>query len=1463
MNKITIAAATLTTFFRSSFYFNQKISAKNLLIIGFVIALAGVFGTPALKAQDHTAVTGSLFYGGNKIPGGSILVRRTWAGDTLTVVTDGNGDFAVDIPCRPNQPPNTYYGSSYSVLLKNGRVEFHGNYSANYCPPSEHRIIATSNPPLMTDNPQNNGPTCPRQSVGEPVNVTNGNLWLEQNDYSLPGAGESIKINRTYNSARQLSGHFGLGWSSDYDESLVIISGGDYIQLHTGNGQIIYFVNSGNNIFKSTAGDFYGRLEKNADFTYSLKLKDGRVRKFNSFGFLIELKDRNGNQTTLNYTSITSNQLSNITDNFGRTLTVTVNPNGTISGISDSLGVIATYDYYPGTLLLQTVTYNDGSKHKFEYVDKTIDGQSRNFLAVVKDAFDNVLEAHDYDSAGRAVTSEKHGGVEKYTLDYTNAGPTSINPHTVVTDALGRVAKYYFDKSKGRNVITKIEGNCNCGSGSQVTTFEHDARVNMVKQTDADGNITTNTYDANGNKLTSTDVTGTRNFTYDIYGKILTATDQMNGLTTNTYDANGNLGTVTDPLNKTTTLTYTPLGQPATIKDARNNTTTLTYNATGQLTQIKDANLKLTNYGYDARARVTSVTNALNQTTAYEYDLHNRLKKIIYPDAKFEEFTYDTAGRRTKIKDTRGFETTFGYDNAYRLTSVTDALNHATTFGYDLMSNRTSQADALGNTTNYEYDNFDRLKRVIYPPATTGATRLEERLEYDAVGNVKKRIDTMSRETVYTYDTAHRLKKTKDANLKETQFEYNNRSQTTKVTDALNQIYNFTYDPLGRQLSQTRAGTTMTYEYDAVGNRTKRTDYAGRATDYVYDNLNRLTNISYVNQSSANATYAYDDLSHLTSAANNAGTVSFTYDNRSRLKTSTDVHNRSVEYGYDGSGNRTQLKLAGAVHTAYAYDAASRLTTLTDEANQNFTFAYDNADRLISKTLPNGVASTFNYDGMSRLTELKHQKAATVLTNNDFAYNATNQISQINEHGSDFAGNFTRTRGFNYDNLDRLLLVSGYTDYPSSIIYDIYEIDRNYEYDAVGNRTMRSEGFEGDSYTYEAFNRLAATGAATYTHDSNGNRATASGSGNFTYVWDYENRMTSATSGANSVAYTYDALGRRVKRTQGANVTKFTYDGMDVVLDDENGTLTKYQNGLGIDDKLKMVTNGQARYFSADHLGSTIRLTDTSGAVVSSASYNPFGSSDDSSLTTRYQYTGREFDSFTGLYYYRARWYDAQTGRFISEDPIGFAGGDVNLYGYVRNKPLNFFDPFGLDEYSMMERLGNQQPSNRSPDEALDELQMMLCVIGLTPGIGEPFDAADGLINLGRGNFGDAVLSGTSMLPFVGIGAGITKIGNKVDNFTPKYARNKYKRLSDETAEAVKKKEPVCQYCDKNPSDTVDHIISQKQDWLKGGWRDSRQTRSERINNPSNLAGACRPCNSSKGSKPIGNGLGEWQPPAW
>jgi RHS repeat-associated protein len=1098
----------------------------------------------------------------------------------------------------------------------------------------------------------------PPKSAGRPVNVTNGNMYIEETDYRLPGIGDGLDITRTYNSKNQTAGLFGFGWSSILDESLVSY-GAKLLRLNLPDGRAVYLSRSSTALPYSPAQplNFYGQVVKNADNSYTLTFKDGRVHQFNTNGKLVSFSDRYGNTITLTLNA--SGNPTTITDASGRTITFTYDSYTKIATMSDSLGTIATYVHaFMGRLT--SVTYADGSK----YVFTDVFSGNNVYLTSVKDALNNVLESHTYDSQGRALTSEIAGnGTEHYTLNYVSATETDV------TDALNHVTKYFFDTSKGLNLVTRVEGNCSCGN-SQITTWTYDNQLNVISKTDALTHTTNYTYDTNGNRLTQTDSTGTITYNYNSFGDVLTVTDQMNGVWTNTYDAHGNLLTTKDALNNTTILTYNSQGQLQTVTDPRNHTTTFDYNTNGNLTRRTDALNNQTNIAYDTRGRIMSVTNALSQMTSYEYDLAGRLKKVIYPDTTFVLFTFDLAGRRTKIKDPRGYETNFAYDAAYRLTSETNADNKTTSYSYDLMSNVTGETDALNRTTNYEYDDFNRLKKIKYPEATVGAGRLEENFTYDLAGNLLEKKDQANRITSFCYDNANRLTTTTDPALKVTAYEYNARSQLTAVVDAINQRYEFVYDPLGSVTQNIKGTDTMSFVYDGAGNRSQRTDYNGAVTNYSYDALNHLTTISYPDTTSA--TYGFDVLSRLTTATNQNGTVTIGYDNRGRVNSVTDVFGQIVSYSYDANSNRTQLNLNGSLNASYQYDLLNRLTQLTDNASLNTIFAYDSTNKLTSRTLPNGVVSTYQYDDLNRLTRLKHAKGANTLLDFQYQFNAVNSITQM----VDNAG----THNYSYDSLGRLIG----TTHPN-------QPNESYTYDDVGNRTA---SHQGSSYSYQAFNRPVSANGTSFGYDSNGNQiAKTDASGTWIYTWDYENRLTQASqSGGVRVNYTYDALGRRVQRISTSNgTTKFVYDGPDVVrdLDGSGNAIADYLNAPGIDNKLRQTVSNTASYLLTDHLGTTRSLADATGNVISGLSYDSFGNIGSGPSSTRYTYTGRELDTDTGLMYYRARWYDQSQGRFISEDQWAF--GRINLYSYVTNNPLSYVDPLGEQDQI-------PDPANPPPD---------------------------------------------------------------------------------------------------------------------------------------------------------------------
>ena len=104
-------------------------------------------------------------------------------------------------------------------------------------------------------------------------------------------------------------------------------------------------------------------------------------------------------------------------------------------------------------------------------------------------------------------------------------------------------------------------------------------------------------------------------------------------------------------------------------------------------------------------------------------------------------------------------------------------------------------------------------------------------------------------------------------------------------------------------------------------------------------------------------------------------------------------------------------------------------------------------------------------------------------------------------------------------------------------------------------------------------------------------------------------------------------------------------------------------------------------YYQTDSLGSVTELTDSTDAVARTIVYDSYGriAQDTGGVDQPFTFTGRELDTESGLYFYRARYYDPATGRFLSEDPIGTQGRDVNLYRSVFNNPVNFVDPLGLE----------------------------------------------------------------------------------------------------------------------------------------------------------------------------------------
>jgi RHS repeat-associated protein len=1187
----------------------------------------GIFGVSGVGTRVDETVTVTIT-GGSSMSIGATLLPNTPTATFASASLNSPGSMAVSVTLQAPLPDNTSLGVAFTVspagVANAGPCSIPYGGSSVSCSATASGGITTATAVTFTPylncgcylgNPTGAPTTitvypasepslpCPspgcEAEVGSPINVMNGNVWVSQHDYSLPGLGGGLSLNRTWNSlwatfrgSQPVAGMFGDSWRSTYEESLVS-SGSNFIQYFRSNGDEWWFQANGPSYQVTNPPNEHVTLAWNgATSQYVMTFADGTQRLFNGSGYLTAILDRNGNQASVSYDA--SNRISQVTDAASRTVTF-AHANASFPALAtsatDASGTVATYSYVAGRL--SQVLYPDASQLNFAY-----DGN--NLLTSVTDAQSKVIESHTYDPSRRGLTSQRANGVDLVTVSYPSSGTTTL------TNSLSNTTNFGYSNIGLSHFVGSVTGpTCStCGAGN-TSSFAYDGRGNRTSSTDANGNTTSFTYDAMGNVLTRSNVvngsTLTWTYTYNSFGEVLTATDPLNHTTTNTYDTHGNLFTVTTPSpdgtlpGSVTTFTYDTKGELLTIKDPLNQVTTLAYYSTGLLNTITDAQSKVTTYTYDARGNRLTAKDALNNTTQFSYDAMNRLKKITYPDTTTTQFAYDTRGRRISVTDANSKVTTYGYDDADRLTSVKDAANNTTTYGYDTESNLTSIQDANLHTTGFHY-NFNRwVDRTDFPGAHS-----------------------------------------------------------------------------------------ENYGYDLAGNLTNKTDRNGHSITYAYDQLNRLRQKTYPDNSTV--IYTYDNASRLTQVSDPTGTYQFTFDNMGRLTGTTTSYsfltgrNFTASYGYDAASNRTGFTDPEGGATAFVYDTLNRLQTLTPPAafasTGNFGFSYDALSRRTQLTRPNAVTTTYGYDTLSRLLNVTYKKGTTTLDG------ATYTV--------DSAGN----------RLSRTPLPSGTaSNYGYDAIYELtgvtqgHSTTESYTYDAVGNRLS---AFHSSGWTYNSSNELTSRPSFTYTYDNDGNTLTSvTGSNTTTYAWDFENRLTSVTlpGSGGTVTFKYDPFGRRIYKSSSAGTSIFAYDGDNLVEETNNagGVVARYEQTQNIDEPLAMLRSGATSFYHADGLGSVTSLSNSAGALAQTYAYDSFGkqTSSSGSLTNAFLYTGREFDSETGLYFYRARYYDQNVGRFISEDPARLSGDSPNFYAYAQNRPTLLVDPGGLLAEIYCERLGS------------------------------------------------------------------------------------------------------------------------------------------------------------------------------
>jgi RHS repeat-associated protein len=1060
-----------------------------------------------------------------------------------------------------------------------------------------------------------------------------------------------LSLTRTFDSSRLALatryGAFGPGWNSTFELRLNLVSTTTIEARLVDGGAQYYFDDNADGVYQAVLPYSIESWVETIAGGYRRRFRAGGQEDYDSSGRIVSVTEASGVVTS--YSRDGQGRLSSVS-RLGRSITIAYadassRPWQLLDG---SGGLLAIYEYGSGNLL-EAVTYPDGSGFRYTY-------DASNRVLSVMDLEGKWIEGHTYDGSGRALTSEIGEGVERLSFSYAT-------DQTTVTDGLGNATVYDYANIRGTRRVTKVTGpcpSCGGGGGGDVQQWGYDEFGNITTYTNGLDKVWTYTYNSSGDLLTETDpLNQVTTYTYDSQGRLLTRTGPDGSVTTYTHGAAGPL-TITEKItttqDRTTTLTYNSQGSPATITDPRGKVTTLAYNSSGDLTSVSDPLTHTTSFGYDTVGRRTTVTDALNNTTTTIYDGRGQVTRITNPDSTHSDFTYDLGGRRKSVSDPLSRTTSYIYDGYGRLDSVVDALNGVTRYGYDLVSNLTSLTDAKGQTTTFEYDPYRRVKKVIYPGGAF------ETFTYDAAGRLATKVDRKNVTTTYTYDAASRL--------------------------------------IGKSYSD---GTPA-------------------------------------------VSYTYDPGGRLATAANGTDTLSWSYDLAGQLLSEASTKNAStVAYTYDLAGNRLSVSLDGQVFVSYGYDDASRLTSIT-RGTSSFGFGYDNANRRTSLSYPNGVATSYTYDILSRLTNLSAMLGQTTITQWGYTYDAAGnrtqksstdhtenysydplyRLTESNRTGSigakrwlygyDAVGNRTReqiddnviTPSHNEKNqltattVGGLLRFRGTLNEPGTVTVagkparmlsgNTFEATVNV---TPGTNTIAVVATDTSGNARTNTYQLTVSGTpATFSYDPNGNLTQkVEGSVTTTYEWNAENQLKRVLQNGNEVArYAYDPLGRRVEKVAGATTTTWTYDAQNILREVSGTSSLKYVHGPGIDEPVAQEDGtGVLTYYHADGLGSVVKATNAAGAVVTSKRYDAFGNLE-LGAANGFAFTGREWDSETGLYAYRARYYDPKIGRFLSEDPLGFVSG-MNFYTYVDNSPVSFVDPLGRAKRPPTHRVGPPNPN--------------------------------------------------------------------------------------------------------------------------------------------------------------------------
>ena len=912
---------------------------------------------------------------------------------------------------------------------------------------------------------------------------------------------------------------------------------------------------------------------------FLLTAKDGAKYYFDADGNIICFEDRFGRKIKYTFTVIGGKPyLSSITDDFGRSITVTYT-GGAIASVSapgNATVSFATAGSDFSSRTINSISYGGGETTSFTYLENSIGKSALYGRFDVETAEEEVIASVETEYRLISQVTYPNGDKTDYVYDtiYAEWGTDGLEELFAISSRKDTVS----DAVKNLYTYTNCSGYYTMQALSGISTEERDmywsgftsytndiiSGNRIVHYTFNEDNLCVNestTHKLTDGKELMLSETDTTYNSYKLKSNVVYRNYGSGGSTSCvsseafSYDAKGNITSHRDATGNNISYTYDPLYSLVINETSRQNSTavaTKEYTLTDDKKSVateklleNDTLISHFDYTYNARGNVVTRTEHLgivNVITNYTYgaEIPYLANTAVKDTQFFESYTYDAAGRKLTVTNALNKTTASAYDMRGRLLSVTYPNGSTESYSYNIASNTNTVTSRSGLVLIYAYDGYGNLLSV-----KNGDETLEAHT-YDEYGRLASDIKYNGGKTVYAYDVLDRLV---------SKIEYDSSNAVVMRT---NISYSISSDKLFKTqttvVGDSNAPSVTVAEYtDGRGFVVRKSRMNGNdeyADSYTYDNFGNVTGVTL--HSGETTSYTYDCRGNAASTTDALGNITTsTYDSRGNLLTATDARGNTATYTYDIFGRKikevTPLEGETSGETIYTYDILGRLT---EEKRRIGAVGSETYSRTVNA-----------YDDMGNLISAKAYEGEAEALVSTYTYDAAGNMLTMTAGG--------KTTSYTYDLFGRKTKITDALGTEETYTYRldgalIEKHDRNgtkftYTYDSmlrpVEDKAEKDDKTQVISYAYTATGAVRSkaneTATLLYTYDSLGRVATETEiSGNTSakneYFYNSRDLRTDHKLYRNDLlvswmGYEYDALGRVISACTKKEISVPTY----------------------------------------------------------------------------------------------------------------------------------------------------------------------------------------------------------------------------------------------------------------------------------------------------------------------------------